>query len=117
MSDKGSFNVLYLAGMGALALLGAVAGLTLTGERHSGFVGTIEIVVLILAAFLYVAAGLGARSAPATSWPLLAALTAVALVAVLAFLTLTEPDVTSAIFLELAALLSGVLLVVQLRRR
>lgn len=117
MAHEGSFNVLYAAGIGALALLGAVAGLTLTADRHSGFVGDIEIIVLVVGALLFVAAGLGARSAPGASWPLLAAVAAVILVAVLAFLTLTEPNPGSAVFMELVALVCGVLLVGMLRPR
>jgi len=116
MTRQGSFNVLYLAGMAALALLAAVAGLALTGERHSGFVGSIEIVVLVVAALLFVAAGLGAGSAWGPPWPLLAAVAAVVLVAVLAFLTMTQPDTGSAVFIELAAVAIGLVLVAVMRK-
>ena len=116
MAQGSSFNVLYLAGIGALVLLAAVAGLTLTGERHSGFVGSVEVVVLVVAAGLYVAAGLGAANS-AGSWPLLVAVAATVLVAVLAFLTLTVPDPGSALIFELAAALMGILLIATISRR
>ncbi|WP_310530117.1 hypothetical protein [Nocardioides sp.] len=117
MTHVSSFTVRYLAGMGALLLVGAVVGLSLTGEGHSGFVGTIEIPALLMGAALFVAAALGATSAHRASWPLLAALAALVMVVVLAFLTLTSPDAGSVAFFELAAVLTGVLLVAVMRRR
>ncbi len=116
MAREGEFNVLYLAGMGALVLLAAVAGMSLTGERHSGFVGSIEIVVLVVGALLFVAAGIGAGSAPGGSWPLLAAVAGTVVVAVLALLTMTQTDAGSAAVFELAGAVIGVLLVAVMRR-
>jgi hypothetical protein len=116
MAREGSFNVVYLAGMGALALLAAVAGLALTGERHSGFVGAIEVPVLLVGAALLVAGGVGAARSQGGSWPLLAVLAAVSLVAVLAFVTLSEPAVGSAVIFEFAAVVLGVFLAAVLRK-
>ncbi len=114
---QSSFTVLYVAGMGALVLLAAVAGLTLTGERRADFVGTVEIAALVVGAVLLVAAGLGARSTPDASWPRLVAAAAAILVAVQVFLTLTASDPSSAVFLELGGVVSGLLLFAMLRRR
>ncbi len=116
MAQGDSFNTAYGAGMGALALLAAVVGLTLTGERHSGFVGSIEIVVLVVGALLFVVAGVGAGYAPGAIWPLLAAVAAVVLVAVLAFLTLTQPDAGSAAVFEVVGVVIGVILAALIRK-
>lgn len=113
---QGSFNALYLAGLAALALVLAVLGITLTGERHTGVVGDIEVPVLVLGAVLFVAAAIGVRRGPDASWPVLVALAATVLVAVLAFLTFTQPEAGSAVLLEVAAVVLGVLLVAVLRR-
>lgn len=116
MARAASFTVSYLAGMAALALLLALVGLTLTGERHTGLVGDSEVVVLVLGAALFAAAGIGARSSSGASWPLLAALAATVLVGVLVVLTFTQADAGSAVFLEVAAVILGVLLVGLIRR-
>lgn len=116
MEQQGSFNTAYVAGMGALALVLAVVGLTLTGERHTGLVGQLEVGVLVLGAVLFVAAGVGARSSTGASWPLLAAVVGTVVVTVLALLTFTQAEAGSAVFLEVAAAVMGVLLVALLRR-
>ena len=116
MAREAAFTVTYLAWMAALALLLAVLGLTLTGEQHAGLVGGVEVVVLVLGAVLFAAAGTGARSSSETSWPLLAAVSATVLTGVLAVLTSTQADAGSAVFLEVAAVVLGVLLVGAVRR-
>lgn len=115
MAQGSSFNLLYLAGMAALALLATLTGVTLTGERHSGVVGSIEIPVLLVGAALFVAAGVGAGSSPGASWPLLAAVAGVILVGVLAFLTLTLANPGSALIFEIAGVVLGIILAVAIR--
>lgn len=116
MAKVSSFNVLYLAGMAALMLVATVAAMLLTGERRSGFVGAIEMPVLLVGAVLFVAGGVGAVRSRGASWPLLAAVAGVVLVGVLAFVTLTLPDAGSAPVFEVPAVVVGLLLVAVIRK-
>lgn len=111
-----SFSTSYVAGMGALACLAAISGLILTGERHTGFLGLIEIPVLVACVLLLVEASIHGARNPGSGWPLLAASAATILSAVLLFLTATSPHPGGAVFMELAAAIDGFLLMVVLAK-
>lgn len=117
MAKATSSTVLYLAGMAALTLLVTSVELKLTREGHSGFVGAIELPVLLAGAVLFIAGGVGAARSSAASWPLLAAICAVSLVAVLGFVTLSDPAVGSAVTFEFLAAVLGILLINTIQKR
>lgn len=115
MARRTAFSTLYVAGMAALLLGAAVAGTVLTDESHSGFVGSIEVPVLVITAGLLLAAGIGAVRAPSASWPALVCAAGVVLAATLTFLTVILPDPGAVVIFELAGTVLGMILFTQVR--
>ncbi|MEO5853572.1 MAG: hypothetical protein ABIQ15_13770 [Nocardioides sp.] len=116
MAGSPAFSVAYTAGLGGLmAALGAV-GLLLTGERHAGLPGALEVTALLASAVALAAAGFGAGAATDAGWPRLLGVAAVVVLLVLAFLTLASPDRGSVLLFEVVAVALGGLFLVQLTR-
>jgi hypothetical protein len=111
-----SFSLGYTAGLAALLAGVGALGLLITGEGAAGL-GMAEPVGLLVAAGLFAGAGVATRTAPPAPWPRLAGVVGVVLVAVLCFLAFAEPEVSSVVFLEAAAVLSGALFVAGAGRR